>query len=435
VLNYFTTLDDSVNDICGPAANQECRGADNQNELDRQRAKIIVALATMQADVVGLIEIQNDDDTSVADLVSGLNDELGAGTYAYLSTGFIGTDAIKQALIYRPASVAPIGPYVVLDSSVDARFDDSRNRPALAQAFQDLTSGNIFTVVVNHLKSKGSACGSGDDDPVQGNCNLTRTLAAQALVDWIASDPTSSGSPNYLIMGDLNAYDKEDPIDAILAGANDTPGDADDWSDLVFQYQGELAYSYVFDGQLGYLDHALASADMLSRVTGATIWHINADEPDILDYDTTFKQPAQDALYEPNAYRSSDHDPVIVGLDVCELTPPTLEVSLSPTILWPPNHQYVTVSASVSATDDWDQNPLISLVSVTSNDPDNGTGDGDTPDDIVVIDALTFNLRAERAGTGDGRIYTVTYQATDACGNSTQASATVTVPKSKGKKK
>jgi Ca2+-binding RTX toxin-like protein len=114
----------------------------------------------------------------------------------------------------------------------------------------------------------------------------------------------------------LNAYDKEDPIDAILAGADDTLGTGDDYTDLLYNFIGEFAYSYVFDGQLGYLDHGLANADLLSQVTGATVWHINADEPDIIDYDMTFKQDAQDDLWEPHAYRSSDHDPVVIGLQL-----------------------------------------------------------------------------------------------------------------------
>ena len=84
----------------------------------------------------------------------------------------------------------------------------------------------------------------------------------------------------------------------------------------MFQYLGEDAYSYVFDGQIGYLDHALANTDLVDQVTGVTVWHINADEPDLIDYDTSFKQPAQQAIYAPDAYRSSDHDPVIVGLEL-----------------------------------------------------------------------------------------------------------------------
>ena len=320
VLNYFTTIDTGP-DVCGPAADQDCRGADTAEEFERQRTKIIAALTAIDADVVGLIEIENHPgDAPTADLVSGLNDALGAGTYDYVPTGAIGPDAIRVALIYRPATVSTVGGFAILDSSVDPRFDETRSRPALAQTFTESATGGVFTVAVNHLKSKGSDCGGPpDDDPQQGNCNRTRTLAAQALVDWAASDPTGSGDRDFLIMGDLNAYDKEDPIDAVRVGADDTAGTDDDYTDLIFEHQGELAYSFVFDGQLGYLDHALASPTVRSQVTGATIWHINADEPDILDYDMTFKQDAQDALFEANAFRSSDHDPVIIGLDLLNL--------------------------------------------------------------------------------------------------------------------
>jgi len=317
VLNYFTTLDTGAF-ICGPSGTQECRGADNATEFTRQRDKIIAALVAINADVVGLIEIENHPgDVPAADLVSGLNDILGAGTYDYLATGAIGTDAIRIALIYKPASVSPVGAYAVLDTSVDARFLDNFNRPTLAQTFQDNATGGMVTVAVNHLKSKGSDCnaiGDPDTGDGSGNCNLTRQAAAAALVDWLATDPTVSGNENYLIIGDLNAYDKEDPIDTILAGADDTLGTGDDYTDLLFQLIGEAAYSYVFDGQIGYLDHALSSAALTSQVTGVTVWHINADEADLIDYDTSFKGPNQDAIYAPDAYRSSDHDPVIVGL-------------------------------------------------------------------------------------------------------------------------
>jgi uncharacterized protein len=181
-----------------------------------------------------------------------------------------------------------------------------------------------------------------------GNCNLTRLYAAQAMVDWLATDPTGSGDDDFLIMGDLNSYDWEDPIDALLAGG---------YTDLVKLFQGEFAYSYVFDGQLGYLDHALAGMGLLGEVTGTTVWHINADEPDLIDYDMSFKKPAQDALYEPNAYRSSDHDPVIIGLEVCDEIAPTLEVSVTPTYLWPANHKYVDVMATITVSDNFDPNP------------------------------------------------------------------------------
>jgi hypothetical protein len=91
---------------------------------------------------------------------------------------------------------------------------------------------------------------------------------------------------------------------------------------------------------------------------------------------------------------------------------------------------YVDVTATVLVSDNFDPNPTISLVSVTSNEPDNGEGDGNTDRDIIVVDDFNFRLRAERSGNGDGRIYTITYKVTDACGNSTQASVMVMVPKS-----
>lgn len=308
VLNYFTTLDTGPA-ICGPNGDMDCRGAESEFEFGRQKAKIISALIGLDGDLVGLMEIQNDfvDDTTggaLADLVAGLNAELGADVYDYIVTGTIGTDAIKVALIYKSDAVTPVGDYAILDSSVDPRFDDTRSRPALAQTFK--TRGGRFTVVVNHLKSKGSACaGDPDTGDGSGNCNVTRTNAAEALVDWLATDPTNSNDPDVLVIGDLNSYAKEDPIDVFVEAG---------YTDLAAAFAAD-AYSYVFQGQSGYLDYALASASLLPQITGATEWHINADEPGVLDYNTNFKKPGHiSTLYAPDAYRSSDHDPVLVGL-------------------------------------------------------------------------------------------------------------------------
>jgi predicted extracellular nuclease len=316
VLNYFSTIDTGVF-ICGPLEDQECRGADDPEEFTRQRDKIITALARIDADVVGLMEIENHPtDAALADLVAGLNERMGAGTYDYIGSGSIGPDAIRIAIIYKPKRVTPLGADAVLDSEefLDPNgLGDAQNRPAQAQTFRE-KNGVVFTVVVNHFKSKGSGCGPGDDDPVQGNCNLTRTLSAGVLTDWLATDPTGSGDPDILVIGDLNSYDKEDPIDALTAGSDATPGTGDDFTDLLAEFEGEEEYSFLFDGQLGYLDYALASQSLLDQVRGATVWHINADEPALIDYDTEFKQDAQDALYAPDQYRSSDHDAVIVGL-------------------------------------------------------------------------------------------------------------------------
>jgi hypothetical protein len=187
---------------------------------------------------------------------------------------------------------------------------DDKNRPVLAQTFDENGTTERFTVAVNHLKSKGSPCddvGDPDTGDGQGNCNLTRTDAAEALVNWLATDPTGSGAPNYLIIGDLNSYAMEDPITAIKDAG---------YTDLLAAFDGPPPYSYVYFGQRGYLDHALANPGMMMRVTGAAAWHINADEPSALDYNNY----NQDYLYNPDQYRSSDHDPVVVGFGPSQVT-------------------------------------------------------------------------------------------------------------------
>ena len=315
VLNYFTTLNS--------------RGADSSAELERQREKIAAAICAVGADIFGLLEIENNAAVAVGDLLNGANGvNANCGPYSYVDAGVIGTDEIAVALIYRPATVRRVGLHAILDSSVDPRLIDTLNRPALAQTFEETTSGGRLTIVVNHLKSKGSDClavGDPDLGDGQGNCNATRTEAGTALVDWLATDPTGAGDADFLVIGDLNSYRKEDPITAIKAGSDDTAGTADDFTDLLDFMLGAGAYTYVFDGQLGYLDHALASASLLAQVTGVTAWHINADEISVFDYNDGIRDGSNESaferestslpIYEPNAYRSSDHDPVIVGFE------------------------------------------------------------------------------------------------------------------------
>jgi predicted extracellular nuclease len=329
-LNFFLTLDTTASDTgpgpCGGNANLDCRGADADQplEFDRQRDKLLQALAGLDGDIVGLNELENTPGVEplldpTRGIVAGLNAMPGVGPYGAIDTGVIGTDAIRVGLIYRTDKVVPVGPFKILNSTVDSRFIDTRSRPVLAQTFEEIATGARITVAVNHLKSKGSACADIDDPDAgdgQGNCNKTRENAAKALVDWLATDPTGSGDRDYLILGDLNSYAREDPITAVRSGPDDTLGTADDYTNLIAKYQGTYAHSYVFDGQAGYLDHALASPTMVGQVTGAADFHIDSDEPDVVDYDTSFKPPSQDALYEPNPYRASDHDPVVVGLDL-----------------------------------------------------------------------------------------------------------------------
>jgi predicted extracellular nuclease len=413
VLNYFTTVDPTPTNA---GDDSYTRGADTAEELARQQAKIVAALAAIDADVFGLIEIENSGvagfptdtgapDTAVSTLTDALNAAVGAGTYAFIPTGPIGTDAITTALLYKPSVVTPVGAFQLMDQSKDPRWLDDRNRPGLTQTFED-ADGGAFTVVVNHLKSKGSAC-PGDADPEQGNCNIVRTQAAEALADWLATDPTGQDTVGReLIIGDLNAYDKEDPIRAL-----ETAG----YTDLLFEFQGEDAYTYVFDGQLGYLDHALAGTELLADVTGASAWNINADEPSLIDYDMTFKLPAQDALFAPDPYRSSDHDPVIVGLSLTppDTTPPTITATADPDRVFPPNGKDRIVDITIDAADDSGE-VTVELVSAVSN--------GAKRSAIAAISDTEFRIRAVPFA-----VYTITYEATDAAGNVSEATVEIRI--------
>lgn len=334
VLNYFNTFAGCTFGLGGaPAA---CRGADNATEFTRQRDKIIASLATMNADVVGLMEIENDGygaSSALADLVDGLNAVGGPGTWAFIdadaATGQVnslGTDAIKVALLYQPARVTPTGVTAVLNTTAFVNGGDSgpRNRPALAQAFIRPDGGRLV-VSVNHLKSKGSVCNVPDQGDGQGNCSAVRTTAANLLRTWLAADPTDTGEEDVLIIGDLNSYAKEDPITALTGNG---------YTNLLASFIGANAYSYSFDAQWGYLDHALASASLASQIAGVTEWHINADEPTALDYNVEFKTPGLVAsLYNADPYRSSDHDPVLIGIN---LAPPPVDYNfggfLSPVV-------------------------------------------------------------------------------------------------------
>jgi predicted extracellular nuclease len=350
VLNFFTSIDTNVGsrngpNITGPAGDQEPRGAESEegvcttdplgrSEFDRQLDKLVAAINEVAADVVGLVEIENDPQgsTSVAALVAALNAASGDVTYDYVDTGPIEGaqggalegDAIKVAFIYDTATVALDGDFAILDETVDARFQTvGTQRPALAQTFTEIASGESFTASVNHFKSKGSivdgdaAVGDG-----QGNNNNVRADAAEALVDWLATDPTGTGETDALILGDLNAYLMEDPIQAILDGADDTRGTGDDYVSLV----GPDDYTFGFPVNLdnvpqvqtfGTLDYALASDTLAAQVTGSAVWNINADEAGILDYNLNFQSDQQRLdYYAADPFRSSDHDPVIVGLDL-----------------------------------------------------------------------------------------------------------------------
>ena len=131
---------------------------------------------------------------------------------------------------------------------------------------------------------------------------------------------------------------------------------------------------------------------------------------------------------------ASDTDNVVVTIR--DTTPPTLLVNLNPNSLWPPNHKMIDITANLTITDACDAHPAVKLLSITSSEPVNSTGDGNTSPDIAGAtfgtDDRTFQLRAERKGNGNGRIYTVTYIATDASGNTREQNGAVSVAHDQG---
>jgi uncharacterized protein len=320
LLNFFNSFGTTGCSFGVGGAVASCRGADDAAEFARQWPKTVQAIVESGGDVIGIGEIENDGygpDSAIQFLVDRLNEATSPGTYAFVDadggTGelnALGTDAIKVGLLYKPAKVAPIGQTAALNSVAFVNGGDGapRNRPAIAQAFLDLVNGGRVVVSANHLKSKGSACDTPDAGDGQGNCAVVRTNAANLLADWLNGDPTGTGTENVLIVGDLNSYAKEDPI-AALEGKG--------FENLIASKIGADAYSYVFDAQWGYLDHALGNAAVVPHVTGVAEWHVNADEPSVLDYNRNFKSAGQlVSLYAPDRFRMSDHDPVAVGLDL-----------------------------------------------------------------------------------------------------------------------
>ena len=314
VLNFFTTFTNGSNvfgqtgqgcTLGASTSKSNCRGADNLAEFVRQRDKIVAELKAIDADVVGLMEIQNNGETAVTYLVEQLNAAIGGVSYAVVpKPAATGTDAIRVAMIYKPAKLGLVGGALSDANAIN-------NRPPMAQTFR-AANGEKFSLIVNHLKSKGS-CPSGtgpdaDNNDSQSCWNATRVQQAQRLVgSFVPQVAAAAGDADVLVIGDLNSYGAEDPIQ-VITGA----GFVNELERFV--RPSGMPYSYVFGGQSGYLDHALASAALSPQVAGVAEWHVNADEPEVIDYNIDAAKP-QD-LYNALPYRASDHDPVVISLDL-----------------------------------------------------------------------------------------------------------------------
>ncbi|MFY1634778.1 ExeM/NucH family extracellular endonuclease [Solwaraspora sp. WMMB335] len=294
VLNYFVHF------------GGDARGAADEAALAKQEAKIVSAITALDAHVVGLQEIENsvrfapmEPEKALTRLVAALNAADGAGTWDYVrSPADLPTpaeqDFISNAIIFKPGAVTPVGP----PRSVDDETVWFNAREPIAQTF---TAGELtFTVVANHFKSKSTSVPpTGDNVDAgdgQGAYNGDRTRQAAALIDFVDQLVDDSGSDDVLLLGDFNSYSQEDPMrilyDADYADLNDT---------------GRT--TYVFAGESGSLDHALASPSLATRVTGADVWQINAVESYAFQYD------GFPTFFDPGPYRASDHNPMVIGLD------------------------------------------------------------------------------------------------------------------------
>ncbi|MDK1288030.1 ExeM/NucH family extracellular endonuclease [Pseudoalteromonas umbrosa] len=288
------------------------RGADSVEEFERQKAKLVSAIIKLDADVIGLLELENDgfgESSAIAELANVLTNADSNNTYGYVNFGTdnVGTDAIMSGIIYRTNKVKEVG----TPAFTDAVPFDYGNRPPVVQSFEDISTTDVFNVVVAHLRSKGSCSKAEgldqDQNDGQGCWNQTRVTAVNELHAWLASNPTSVVDEDTVILGDFNAYNMEDPISQMTTNG---------YANLRNVINGDAtSYSYVFKGRLGSLDHAFASNSMTQKVLGVADWHINADEPVALDYNTEYKSDKhQQSLYAEHAYRSSDHDPIVIDI-------------------------------------------------------------------------------------------------------------------------
>lgn len=365
VLNYFNSFAESGNPnatcteaVVAPGA--KCyRGAPTTEEFAMQQAKLVNAIIAMDADIVTLMELENngfDENSALQSLIQALNDAQPNKKDHYRSVkvrksdltfkdapgfenvAYFGEDAIKVGIIYRhhkvkaknharqiqmPEQHAPLN---------DGATKSAYQRHAMMQRFNIPGAKDDLTVIVNHFKSKGSSCWEDDmqfaeKEDVQGSCNNFRVSAAKVLGEEIRHL-----KGDVLVMGDLNSYGMEDPIltltsfdpedrgGKIYTASHTTLGGKE------YEAQGQLIergyglinlkhktdYSYSFEGELGSLDHALVTPSLAKKVAAVEAWHINAPESNLFEYGKKYTGELEKS---DNIYSSSDHDPIIVTLD------------------------------------------------------------------------------------------------------------------------
>lgn len=263
------------------------------NESSLQKIRIVKTLKAIDADIFGLCEVKQGQEYIEA-LVNSLNNSLASNEYSYIDLGLSSSDYISTQIIYKSSKVSPISDFDIINSV------GPYNRK-IAQGFSVNNSDFSFIISANHLKAK-SGSGTGEDadqNDGQSGYNYTRTLESQAIVERLEYLKTYYDIENVLVLGDLNSLNFEDPIEVFRDSG---------YENQVARFDS-TQYSYCFENNVQYLDYILANDAIYPYILFATNWHINADEPAFLDWDKC--DNSQDFLY-----RSSDHDPAIVYLNL-----------------------------------------------------------------------------------------------------------------------
>ncbi len=264
-------------------------GPDNSYEHQKQRTKVKKALAEIHADVYGLVEIEQGQ-AALAEIAADLTSLTGSH-YDYVNDGgAVDGSYTKSGYVYNSDRIQPVGIISQNNSIVKHR--------KMVQGFILIENNERFIYSINHFKAKsGSGTGkNADQGDGQGTFNYNRVQEAQSVLQVMEGYQNYYEDNDVLIMGDLNAYAKEDPIRKFTDAG---------MYDLHRYFHADSSYSYVYGEQAGYLDHAIANNALINQVTGMGAWHVNSDESDEYTYDKSNDQ---------TVFRYSDHDPVLVGL-------------------------------------------------------------------------------------------------------------------------
>ena len=279
-------------------------GPDSYTEHQKQRAKVSKALAKINADIYGLVEIQQGDSA-----LKEVAKDLTANTKRPFKIVYNGTEAsgtyTTSAFVYCEDKVKPYGMLQEVRVGVKLR--------KYMQTFVEIATGEKFIFSINHFKAKsGSASGAdANKGDGQGSFNASRVAEASGVIDKYNAFRAALHDDDILVMGDLNAYAKEDPITRFLENG---------FYDLHRYFHADSSYSYTFGGTAGYLDHAICSGSLLGQVTGMAAYNINSDENDKYTYDKSS---------DNTMFRCSDHDPVIVGLRLDSTIVPDTAISVA----------------------------------------------------------------------------------------------------------